>query len=112
LEAAEVSGPAKTLTPSTKDEQMTEDVTETSDEIDITEGESSKENRTLQEIFDFEKSVALDYAEQLVELIPNIELDEWFEDHDRPMRALQLAQQLRDSLENVECVKLIMAKEV
>ena len=109
---------AKTLTPSTKAEQMTEDVTKTSDGIGITEGKSYfLDSWTLQEIFDRKKSYALDYAEQLVELIPDIKLDEWFEeyratDDNRPMRECELAQELRDNLQIVEYVKLIIALEV
>ena len=80
------------------------------------ERNASPENRTLREIFDRDKEAALDLATELIELIPDIEFDGWFEDDpatdaNRPMRSLLLARQLCDALENVECVKIIMAKE-
>ena len=52
------------------------------------------------------------------ELSPHIEnSDGWFEDDpatdaNRPMRSLLLAKQLCDALENLECVKIIVVKEV
>jgi hypothetical protein len=92
-------------------------VTKTHHDTRTVEAEASDENRTLREIFDRDKTAALVIAKQLRELIAKIELDEWFvfnlaTDENRPMPALRLAQQLCDTLQNIECVKLIIAQEV
>jgi hypothetical protein len=78
--------------------------------------DSSAEKRTLREIFDRDKSVALDCAEQLSEMIPDIELDGLFgddvaTDDKRPMPTLLLAKALCAALESMECVKLLIEKE-
>ena len=68
-------------------------------EIDIAEDTTPPERRTLREIFDRDKAVALDTLKQVAELIPDIALDQWSgddyaTDDNRPMRALCLARQL------------------
>jgi hypothetical protein len=81
-----------------------------------TEPNASPEERTLREIFDPDKAAALDWAEQLCEMIPHIELDGLFgddvaTDDNRPMPTLVLAKELCAALENIECLKLLMEKE-
>ena len=86
-------------------------------ESELADCRSLPENRTLREIFDRDKAAALDFATQLIELIPDIGLDGCFDDdpatdENRPMLPLLVAQQLRDALENLECVQRIMSKEM
>jgi hypothetical protein len=85
-------------------------------ETGIVQRNASPENRTLREIFDRSKSVALDCAARLSEMVPDLELDGLFGDDDatddkRPMPTLVLAKGLCAALENIECVKVIMEKE-
>jgi hypothetical protein len=82
----------------------------------IIEGHGPREDRTLRGIFDRDKSVALDCAEQLSEMIPELQLDGLFgddvaTDDKRPMPTLVLAKELCAALENIECIKMIMEKE-
>jgi hypothetical protein len=77
----------------------------------------SPDEQTLRQIFDRDKAAALDCAEQLSEMIGDIELDGFFEDDvatddNRSMPTLLLAKQLCAALENLECLKVIMAKEI
>jgi hypothetical protein len=85
-------------------------------ESELANDSSGAKNRTMREIFDRSKSVALDCAEELSEMIPDLELDGLFGDDDatddkRPMPTLVLAKQLCAALENIECIKVIMEKE-
>ena len=86
-------------------------------ESELASGNSSPEERTLREIFDRDKAAALEHVKWLSELIPDIALDGDFEDggatdENRPMRTLALAKGLCAALENLECLKLVIAKEV
>ncbi len=85
-------------------------------EIEVTDDETSPWNRTIREIFDRDKVAAVDIAERLTEMIAEIDRNGWFgddaaTDDNRPMRELRLARQLCEALENIECIKLIIAKE-
>ncbi len=101
--ACDRRGPVTSINPSLEPEPK----------IVIVGGKTPPEDRTLREIFDTNKSDATEIAARLANLIPDIGLDDGLFDNEeagygnRPMRTLLLAQQLCDTLEIIECLKLI-----
>jgi hypothetical protein len=90
----------------------------TDEEIELVEGANPRD-RTLREIFDRNKAVALDCATKLRELTPHLELELEFDldddratDDERPMSPSQLAKALCAALETIERLKLIWVKEL
>lgn len=76
-----------------------------------TETEPDFPDLTLQQTFDRNKVGALEKASKLVGLIWDIDLDEGFDDVDRPMPTRRLALQLCDQLRILENLKLIITLE-
>ncbi len=77
---------------------------------------SPPETRTLRDIFERNKVVALKNALKLVELIPDTELDGKFgkveaTDDNRLTQAVRIARQLWHELVSMECAKILIANE-